>query len=147
MTIVIDSNIAVASSLADEPLYSKANQILRFWHKVGERLIAPQLWRSEVTAVIRKAVFQERVSANEGQEILAGLLLYPIQFYEDNELLIEAYKISVRFNQPRAYDTQYVALAERFSAEFWTTDKRLVNSVQTQNAQIRWLGDWNAPDA
>jgi len=62
-------------------------------------------------------------------------------FYEDDDLLKEAYELAVRFNRPRAYDSQYMALAERFDCEFWTADERLVNSTQSQFSRIRWLGN------
>ena len=35
----------------------------------------------------------------------------------------------MRRNRPEAYDTQYLAVAEREGCEFWTTDSRLYNSV------------------
>jgi predicted nucleic acid-binding protein len=69
--------------------------------------------------------------------------MYPVEFHEDDALLKEAYELAIRFNRPRAYDTQYMALAQRLNCEFWTADERLVNSTQTQFSQIRWLGDWH----
>jgi predicted nucleic acid-binding protein len=75
--------------------------------------------------------------------MLARLLVYPVEFHEDNDLLKEAYELAVRFNRPRAYDTQYLALAERLGCEFWTADQRLVNSTQGQFSRIRWLGNWS----
>lgn len=73
--------------------------------------------------------------------MLAQLLLYPVEFYEDDALLKTAYDLAVRFNRPRAYDSQYMALAERLNCEFWTADERLVNSTQGQFTRIRWLGE------
>jgi predicted nucleic acid-binding protein len=144
VTVVIDSNILIAFGLADEPLYTQANRILSMWQTTEERLTAPRLFRSEMTAVIRKVVYQERMTLEQGRAMLAQLLNYPIEFHEDDALLKEAYELAVRFNRPRAYDTQYMALAQRLNCDFWTADERLVNSTRGQFSHIRWLGDWNA---
>ncbi|MCK6580979.1 MAG: hypothetical protein L6Q98_23040 [Anaerolineae bacterium] len=51
-----------------------------------------------------------------------------------------AYDFAHRFNRPRAYDSQYVALAERLDCAFWTADEVLVSSIQARFSRIRWLG-------
>ena len=143
MSVVIDANILIAFGLADEPLHTQANRILSAWQTTKEQLIAPRLFRSEITAVVRKAVYQQRMTPEQGRAMLSQLLAYPVEFHEDTDLLKEAYDLAVRFNRPRAYDTQYMALAERLDCEFWTADERLVNSTQVQFNRIRWLGNWN----
>lgn len=142
MTVVIDSNILIAFALADEPLHTKANQVLENWQKTGEILSAPCLLKSELTAVVRKVVYQQRMTSEQGHKLLEQLLLYPISLYEDDALLKDAYTLAVQFNRPRAYDTQYIALAQRLGCAFWTADERLVNSVKSVNHKIFWLGDW-----
>jgi predicted nucleic acid-binding protein len=142
MTVVVDANILIAFALADEPLHTQANQILSAWQGTQESLAAPHLFRSEITAVVRKVVYQERMTPEQGRVVLAQLLLFPMEFHEDNALLTEAYELAVRFNRPRAYDTQYIALAERLQCDFWTADERLVNGIQDQLSRIRWLGNW-----
>ena len=147
MTVVVDANILIAFGLADEPLHTQANQLLATWKNASERLTAPRLFRSEITAVVRKVVYQGRATPEQGRIMLAQLLRYPIEFHEDDALLNEAYEFAVRFNRPRTYDTQYVALADRFQCEFWTADERLVNSIQAQFGLIRWLGSWTPPSS
>jgi predicted nucleic acid-binding protein len=141
MIVVVDSNIFIAFALSDEPLHSHASDILRVWHKREIDLAAPALFRSEITAVIRKIVYQERITHEEGHKILKQLLLYPVRFYDDNALLLAAYEIAHRFNRPRAYDAQYLALAEKLDCEFWTADERMFNAVRDRFDNIRWLGE------
>ena len=57
-------------------------------------------------------------------------------------LLAQAYEVATRFNLPRTYDAEYLALAERLNCEFWTADEVLVNSVQAKFPNIRWLGNF-----
>jgi predicted nucleic acid-binding protein len=89
---------------------------------------------------VRKAVYQQRITPEQGRTMLAQLLIYPLEFHEDDALLKEACELAVRFNRPRAYDTQYMALAERLQCDFWTADERFVNSTQGLFSRIRWLG-------
>jgi predicted nucleic acid-binding protein len=142
MSVVLDANTLIAFGMADEPLHTQANQILSAWQTAKEHLTAPRLFRSEITAVVRKAVYQQRMTPDQGRALLSQLLNYPVDFHEDTALFEEAYDLAVRFNRPRAYDTQYMALAERLQCEFWTADERLVNSIQAQFNRIRWLANW-----
>lgn len=142
MTVVVDSNILVALGLSDEPLHNQASQLLLMWQNTGTTLAAPRLFRSEITAVIRKVVYQQRISHEQGREMLARFLIYPLEFYEDDALLKAAYELADEFHRPRAYDAQYLALAQRLSCEFWTADERLFNAVKVAFANIRWLGNW-----
>lgn len=140
MTVVVDSNILIAFALADEQLHTQANQVLSTWSATQTPLAAPRLFRSEITAVVRKVVFQKRITHEQGRNILAQLLIYPVEFYEDSALLKAAYELANKLNRPRAYDAQYLALAARLSYEFWTADERLFNTVKDEFPLIRWLG-------
>lgn len=142
MTVVIDANILVAFGLSDEPLHTQAHQILSIWQSSQTVLAAPRLFRSEITAVMRKAVYQARITHEQGRSLLAQFLAYPVDFHEDDALLKTAYELAERFKRPRAYDAQYLALAQRLACPFWTADERLFNAVQDQFPNIRWLGDW-----
>lgn len=145
MTVVIDANILIIFGLSDEPLHTQANEVLSRWHITGTSLVAPRLFRSEITAVVRKAVYQTRITHEQGRAMLAKLLAYPVEFYEDDALLKLAYEIAQTYNRPRAYDAQYLALAQRLSCEFWTADERLFNAVRSGFSGIRWLGNWAKP--
>ena len=45
-----------------------------------------------------------------------------------------------------AYDSHYLALAERKECELWTADMRLWHSTRGKLAWLRWLGDYSAQD-
>ena len=73
--------------------------------------------------------------------MLTRLLLYPVEFFEDDALLKSAYELADEFNRPRAYDAQYLELAKRSSCEFWTADECLFNAVKDRSRSIHWLGN------
>lgn len=141
MIVVVDASILLALGLADEPFHSQAQRALMLWHAAEVQLAAPRLFRSEITAVVRKVVYQERMTVEQGRAVLSQLLSYPVTLYEDVELLKAAFELALRFNHPRTYDAQYMALAERLDCIFWTLDERLFNGVRSEFQRIRWLGD------
>jgi len=55
------------------------------------------------------------------------------------------YALAAQFNRPAAYDSQYLAVAERLGCEFWTADERLYNAVKTHLSWVKWLGNFTEP--
>ncbi len=53
-----------------------------------------------------------------------------ITLYGDAELHRQALNLAKSLRLPASYDAHYLAPAQRLEVEFWTGDRRLVNSVQ-----------------
>jgi predicted nucleic acid-binding protein len=140
--VIIDSSILLASVLLDEPLTDLAQALMIHWTRAGVQLSAPRLFRSELVAVMRKAVFQKRITYSQGEMLLDKVLTHPVVFHDDDALMKSAYEIATRFNLPRTYDAQYLALAERLACDFWTADEKLLNSTGSQFSAVRWLGNF-----
>lgn len=138
--LVLDSGILIASLLPDEPLASQANAFMQA--HVSSSINAPRLFRYEISAVLRKAVYTKRLTHEDALELLKSTFKAPVIFYDDDELMTSAFRFARDLNQPRAYDTQYITLADRLGCDFWTTDETLVNSVQSRFKNIRWLGSF-----
>ncbi len=137
--VVVDAGILIAA-VYPETFTSQAKTLLKHLRKSQTALHAPTLLRYELIAVARKAVFQARITAEEGRIARDQLLSYPVTLYMDDALLKRGYELAEEFNRPTAYDAQYLALAERLGCEFWTTDERMFNAVNAKFANIRWLG-------
>ncbi len=138
---VLDSGILIASVYV-ETLSTKAKALLQHFRDAQTILHAPALLRYELIAVSRKAVYQARVTAEQGLVARDQLLSYPVLLHFDDALLKRGYELAEEFNRPTAYDAQYLALAERLSCDFWTADERMFNSVNGKFSSIAWLGDW-----
>lgn len=138
--VILDSGIYIAS-VFQESLSAQAQNLLHYFEQQQTTLHAPTLLRYELVAVCRKAVFRQRVSPEDGEAIRDKLLRYPVTLHFDEELLTRGYELATQFNLPTAYDAQYLALAERISCEFWTTDERLFNTVNPSLPHVRWLGN------
>jgi predicted nucleic acid-binding protein len=137
--VVADASIFLASVL-QESLTNKSRAIIKSWATTNLMLAAPSLFQYEIIAVLRKNVYQGRISLEESIKGRDILLSQPIQFMLDDDLLRRAHDLSTRFNRPTAYDAQYLAVAERLGCDFWTIDERLYNAVANDLGWVKWLG-------
>ena len=143
---VVDSNIAIWTALPSgasvdvRPLFER-------WRRDYVELFAPDLWLAECTSVIRHYVFRGVLSTADGRKILDDLLALDIQLQAPTpELCRAALHWAERLNQARAYDSFYLALAERLGAQFWTADERLVNRAREVGAEwAHWVGEGEQP--
>ena len=143
--VVIDAGVGVCSAL-DVPLSEATGRAWNEWRQVKAEIYAPQLWRYEVTSVIRKALALGDLEADEAQDGLDTALALEVALVAaDDELCRSAFRWAARLRQNAAYDGFYLALAERLGANFWTTDKRLVNATrQAGVAWAHWIGELEA---
>ena len=139
--VMLDSGIFIASVYV-ETLTAEAKGLLHQLQAAQVTLHAPNLLRYELIAVSRKAVYQGRVTAEEGKIARDQLLSYPVTLHFDDALLKRGYELAEEYNRPTAYDAQYLALAEQLSCEFWTADERMFNVMNAKFPGIRWLGKW-----
>lgn len=141
--VVLDSGILIAS-VFPETLTPQAKLLIRQLQEDDTALHAPSLLRYEVVAVSRKAVYQGRVTPEEGLRACDRLLSYPVMLHFSDKLLKRGYELAAEYNRPTAYDAQYLAVAEQLSCVFWTADERMFNAVKARFAGIRWLGNLTA---
>jgi predicted nucleic acid-binding protein len=138
---VLDSGILLVT-VQTESLTQQAKTLIADLAEEQVQMLAPALLRYELISVTRKWVYRNLITPEEAQRALNTLLRYPIISVIDDDLLHRAYELAAQFNRPTAYDSQYLAVAERYQCDFWTTDERLFNAVNDRFPHIRWLGDW-----
>ena len=137
--LVLDSSVLIAGMLT-ESLTPQARTLVTAISREQHSIHAPSLLHFEIVSVLRRAVYAGRVSPGQGRFIRNQLLRTPVTLHYDLDLVERAYDIAETLHLPRAYDTQYLALAEQLDCAFWTGDERLFNSVKAGFPLIRWLG-------
>ena len=145
MNIVVDANITVAL-FVNLPYSPQVEQVFRLWRKQDVHLHAPALWPAEVVSALRKMVSVGQLGSDDARLALASLERIPIEVVMPTPGLLDLSLVwADRLNQTVAYDAQYVALAEDLSAEFWTADQRLLNSLQHLSIPwAHWVEDINS---
>ena len=134
--ICVDSSLALIQVIP-EPRTPLADILFRRWESTRVRLLAPPLFNPEATSVIRQKVFDRRLTTQQGEWAFAASLRWSIRITRPPNLQHEAWSFAKTVNQRRAYDAQYLALANILGIEFWTGDQRLYNA--SQQAGLSWV--------
>ncbi|MCB9452774.1 MAG: type II toxin-antitoxin system VapC family toxin [Anaerolineaceae bacterium] len=137
--VVCDSGLMLATALP-ENMTPKARALLDAWSRTDIRLAAPKLYAYEIVAAIRKHVYRKSLTPEEGYQVRESLLSKTVELFMDDLLVKRGYDLATHFNRPTAYDSQYLAIAERLECDFWTADERLFNAVHSELSWVKWLG-------
>ncbi|NPV87890.1 MAG: type II toxin-antitoxin system VapC family toxin [Anaerolineae bacterium] len=128
--IVLDASVVVPLMI-QHPLAPKAEALIRHWKREYYRLVSPCFMPVEVVSALRQVVYNGKFDpqqALEAVEIMMGLEIELVA--PSAELLQSSLCWAERLGQSKAYDAQYVALAEQLHAEFWSADEKLVNALK-----------------
>ena len=141
MTVCVDASFPLAFLLRDqhwERAYVVWQQLLRR----REQILGPPLITAEITSIVRERMYKRRLTADEASEVLDWAVSLPVAIAPDSSALQrKAFEFATRFNRPKAYDAQYLAVADAIGCELWTADRRLANAVRGKLNWVRYIGD------
>jgi predicted nucleic acid-binding protein len=142
VTLVVDANIVAALALP-VPYSPQAAARMTAWSEAQETLIAPTLFEYEIVSVIRRWVSSGGIEPALVSELLQELLdTRIITLAPTPDLHRQALAFAERIGQSKAYDGQYLALAARENAAFWTADRRLAAAAQQAGLTwVHWVGE------
>lgn len=123
------------------PLPASA-QVNPFWiQTIREQnpLVAPPLLFAEVTSVLRRHVHLGIVLPQEAILALQELFGIPISVVQSPDVYLRALEFASRLGQARAYDAQYLAVAEIHGCTIVTMDRGLYQSARTLGLEARLL--------
>lgn len=135
--MIVDASVILRAYFRDEE-QAEAQELIRD-HVAGRvELVAPTLLLYELINAVRQAERRERITAQEGETILAsferlGIVLEAVDWKETLALARE-------FNRS-AYDAAYLALAKARGEKLVTGDERLYNAVHDQLEWVEWIGE------
>ena len=138
--VCVDASLLIRTLVPDA--YSPhCESLLNDWLETDTRLIAPALLAFEVTATLRRLVYQQAISPERGEAAFAAFQRIPVRLSHRQQIFPLAWDLAKQLNRPRAYDTAYVATAQLSRCAFWTADERLYNAVKSQLNWVRWVGE------
>ena len=130
--IVIDASVAVKWVL-DEDGAEQAHALLLDSLRLARLIAAPPHLHGECgNAIYQRVRISEparRLSPTDAREALAELLELPIELLAPFGLYERAITFAHAHNLPSLYDALYVVLAQMLSADLWTADRRLLNTL------------------
>ncbi len=140
--IIIDANVAAWAVVPNIAVIQTLDYITS-WCKQGRNMAAPDLWIAEAASVVRRCVFSNLITEEEGENAIDDLFELGIESIPTTRRLCQkALHWATKLQQSRLYDSLYLALAEQRDADIWTADKRLVNGAkQCGFTRIHWIGE------
>ncbi len=139
MTVVVDANIAV-KWVAEESDSDEAVSLYRDWTERAELLIAPPIFRPEVTNVLHQKIRRGELGLGPAIQAM-DVINDAVSIHEPAGLYTDALTISQELGVGATYDALYLALAESERCDLWTADKRFVRAVGYRSSRVRWLGE------
>jgi predicted nucleic acid-binding protein len=113
-----------------------------FWSSVSssdDELVGAELLRSECTSIIRKAVFDRWISQDQGSRLVQELIELPVRVVSSPQQFSRALDLAARFQHKKAYDMQYLAVAELERAELMTIDRGLRHAAHEVGVPVQYL--------
>ncbi len=136
--LVIDANIGWRL-FVPHPDQASLEQQLSMQRVAGVRLVAPTLWRYEVTSILTKALHFKQLTAGEAEAALNLSSRFDIDLLPpDADLAAAALAWTIRLRRAAAYDSFYLALAQQLACELWTVDQKLFKAVGAP--WVRYVG-------
>jgi len=142
VSVVIDANL-VAAVVLPLPYSELAAERMLAWKRAGEELVAPVLFEYEIAAMLRKAIVAGWLSTDLAAQAMRQVLALHVRCVAPTAALHErALRWAERLGHSKAYDGQYLALAEEQGIELWTADRRLANGARQAGARwAHWIGE------
>ena len=137
MTVVLDSNVAVALALDTEraPAIEKR---LRAWEEAKEALHAPSLFRFEVANALTRSIAAKKIDSDDAKVAWQRIVAMEISLHGlVNGPAVIA--VARKLKRESAYDAAYIALAQELGAELWTLDGPLFRNAAGSDLPVRLI--------
>lgn len=137
--VCIDASL-VMLLVTPNPIERQLDKLFATWQETSTCLTAPTHILYEVTSSLRRMVYLKYLTSEQGQQALEDFLALNIATTSSEQMVLDAWNLSIRFNRPRAYDSLYLAVAQQYECEFWTADKRIYNAVIDELSWVHCVG-------
>jgi predicted nucleic acid-binding protein len=138
--VCVDASL-VLKLVLNEVDSTDAETLWRKWIANQVEIMAPPLFPIEVTAFLRLQVYRGNITLADGFDALQTILSLQIQIRTFPTIHSQAWELADTLNQPRTYDTHYLALALHHKCALWTAGERLYNAATMYYPKIQWMGN------
>jgi predicted nucleic acid-binding protein len=137
--LVIDASVSLKWALDDEDVVEQALALRDDSIQRRVRMVAPSIWRYEVTNGLVTAVRRRRISEEQGFLALHHLTSIGVSFSDPD--LGHCYRTALS-HRVASYDSAYLALADQLGTILWTGDRKFWEAVRPVSSSVRWIGDY-----
>ena len=143
--VVVDASLAF-KWLVEEENSDRATALTRLWDDQGTQLAAPPLMPFEVANALHRRVLRGDLTVGVAADLMQDLMSLGVAFHATPNLHSRALELASLLNQGAVYDAHYLALAESLGCEVWTADRRFYRAASSGVDNVRWIGEFVAPE-
>jgi len=137
--VVVDASIAV-KWVVEEEGDDDARALLQSWLAAGIQPVAPSWFTCEVANILYRKILAGDLAFADALDAYDDVRPFVAVLTENVADGKRGMQIAQQTSQQQSYDAQYLALAERLGAEYWTDDRRFVLSASGAFPQVKRLG-------
>jgi predicted nucleic acid-binding protein len=138
LTVVVDASLALKWAISEDHT-EQALALWDRWQASSEHLIAPPVFRSEITNALHQRVHRREISPVDAAEMLDTLLSL-VDIDEPSVLYDRALALAGSLGQGTVHGSLYLALAEMWDCELWTADRHFAKTSRQRSTIVRWVG-------
>ena len=137
MTVVVDASVSLKWVLPEKDT-KNALEFWDEWEDAAEPVVAPPIFRAEITNALHKRARRGDISHLDALEML-GSLLGIVAIREPEGLYTSALSLADELGMSASYDALYLALAESVRCEVWTADGPFYRSSRRRHPRVRLM--------
>ena len=141
VSFCLDTSIWIKYFCPDEQEEAATNLVV---NALNNRLVSPCFAWAEIASVLRKKVRANLLTSNESGQIYRAFCDFPIDYLDGDEIRSRAWEIAEQYQLLTLYDSVFLAVAEKGSAQYWTADLALLKALVPQPNYVYALADVSA---
>ncbi len=100
----------------------------------------------EVANALHRRVLRGELNVGDSIRIMEWLLASRLKLHQPPDLHVRALQLASLLKQNATNNAHYLALAENADCELWTADERFYRAASPSVDNVRWLGEFVAPE-
>lgn len=122
----LDTSVFIKYLCPDEQEQSATELVSQ---ALNSRIVLPCFAWAEVASVLRKKVRSGLLSSDEASQLYNAFGDLPIEYIDGEDIRIKAWAIAEQYDLLTLYDSVFLAVAEKESAQYWTADRVLLKAL------------------
>jgi predicted nucleic acid-binding protein len=115
--------------------------LIQPWLEANEDLVAPAFAWAEVGSVLRKKVRLGLLTPAQSTGFYDDFCQMPVNYLDSETIRGRTWELAEQFSLATLYDAAFLAVAELESADFWTADQSLLNTLKSCPAYVKLLSE------
>ncbi|ELR99091.1 putative nucleic acid-binding protein [Gloeocapsa sp. PCC 73106] len=103
---------------------------------LNAQIVLPCFAWAEIASVLRKKVRSGLLSSDEASQLYQAFGNLPIEYIDGEDIRVKAWMIAEQYSLLTLYDSVFLAVSEKESAQYWTADGVLLKALNPKPSYV-----------